>query len=67
MEKQQHLYEATTTVTTWKMCRWSAVARKHAQSCTVFIAREAAGLKQNAAKTTGSRCYRIWLLLYDRA
>ena len=31
------------------------------------IAREAAGLKHDAAKTTGSRCGRIVLIRYNRA
>ena len=42
------------------------LALKHAQSCSVFIAREAAGLEHDAAKTTESRCGQIMLILTDR-
>ena len=47
-------------------CFLFILARYHAQSYSVCIAREAAGLEHDAAKTTGSRCGRIVLILNNR-
>ena len=46
---------------------WIGLARYHAQSFGVCIARAATGLEHDAAKTTGSRCGPILLILNNRA